>query len=299
MEFSNKLAYLAWTPVRLWHEWFPSREEFILRAVLSKRSATESVVIPYKDWRGICKSALLLMSEHVLTYKEKIGIDVLVRARRKARKNGTRSWRRIDLRKLDRGNKGLLELFEEIRKGECELFLRPHDLRFRRMARRVRVFIRSKDGLWSLREVARQYFGEEPKAAMKLYAVSGSIHANELHRLLLAAQREVREELREEYPLEWFSFALSRGNGTPGGEHESDAYAGGFSVNQDHDVVLTLEEWPQEWFEKPPIIDDTRVRVFTACVREEPIVKEPEPVRRTVPISASEIADARKAFGFP
>lgn len=229
----------------------------------------------FRDSRGICKSRLELLSEGLLDERESTAVSVLAQGR--GRKVRPLLWcysPRLNLKKLNKGNKGLIELFEEIKKGEAWLRLRS-DGRVRRFAKRVRVFIRDKSGTWWLFEIARAYYGAKPKYAIKKYEVTGSILNIETSRILVAAQREVQQELERLFPLEAFHFELKSSNGQPGDEHESDAYRELLSINQDYDVTLIVDPWPAEWTaEKPPIISDTRVTVYTKVEKRSGAVKE-------------------------
>ncbi|MBY0293943.1 NUDIX domain-containing protein [Patescibacteria group bacterium] len=268
--------------LRFLHRLFPTREEYILTTVLSERTSGDRPVL-FKDSWGVSKSALLLLSEGVLLPEEKLAVDTLVHG--KGPKTRLWCWPfkrhwRLNLRALNRGNKGLIEIFEEIRKGEAQLRLRDSDGRVRRLAKRVRVFIRDESGKWWLVEVGRKYYNAEPKFRKKKYAVSGCIQNIELSRLVVAAQREVEQELGILFPLEAFRLQIA-GPQLPD-EHESDAYRGLISINHDYDVVL-LVDMPQieKWREKPPEINDTRITVYTEI--EERTVDEPQAPEKVQP----------------
>jgi hypothetical protein len=260
--------------IRFLHRVFPTRERYILTTVLSQRTTSNGEGIPFRDARGMCKPALLLLSEGHLIEAEFTAVHALAQGK------GPGVWRwlfdyrpRLNLRKLNTGNKGLIELFEEIKKGEAKLRLRPWDKRVRRLAERIRVFICDSTGRWWVVEVARKYYGAPPKFRKKPHAVTGSIQNFELSRIVLAAQREVAQEIGIEFPLEAFKLqplsAISHAND----EHESDAYKGLLSINKDYDVTLVVDPWPEEWFTKPPVIIDTCITVYTKV--EERIIPEP------------------------
>ncbi|MBY0472662.1 hypothetical protein K2Q00_00030 [Patescibacteria group bacterium] len=244
---------------------FPTREQFILTTVLSQHTSTNGEPTSFKNFFGVCKSALFLLSEGIINQEEKLAVDALVHG------SGPELWcwplkrhRRLNLRALDKGNKGLVEIFEEVRKGEAQIRLRASDGRVRRLARRIRIFIRNESGRWWLVEVGRKYYNAKPKFRRKSYAVSGCIQNAELAKLAVAAQREVEQELGIKFPLEAFKLQAEPGNSQPNGEHESDAYAGLLSINQDYDVVLIVDmSRIEEWRIKPPEINDTRITVYT------------------------------------
>jgi hypothetical protein len=263
-EMIRTFFYILYAPLRLWRAVFPLREEQLLIPVMSKRIITiNEGSIPFRDHRGLCKPAAVLLSEGLLNPEEAITVRMLVLAR-------DRRGRKLNLRKFARGEgvgKTSIEYFEEVRKGEAKTRLR-NDRRYQRIAKRIRVRLLNKDRTLELVEVGRGYYRMEPKFVRKTYAVSGCIQEDELRQVQIAAWREVLQELGEalrklgiELPLDVFK-VTSAPKG-PGDEHESDAYYEGLSINQDYDVEGIVDPWPDDWSADPPVIDDTSVQVFT------------------------------------